>query len=47
MRSEHHNVLTNPMSYNMQNPYILRQMGLDGKNQSYLASKGSQNLKIA
>lgn len=24
MRSKNHNILTNPMPYNIQNPYILR-----------------------
>ena len=48
MRSENHNVFTNPMPFNMQNPYILRDMGVHvPKNPSYLASKGSQNIKMA
>lgn len=45
-RPEYHNILTNPMPYNIQNPYILRQMGVQ-KNPSYLALKGSQNLKLS
>jgi hypothetical protein len=34
------------MPYNIQNPYILKEMGVP-KNQSYLATKGSQNLKFS
>lgn len=37
-----HNILTNPLPFNIQNPYILKEMGV-----SYLAMKGSQNLKLA
>lgn len=36
---DYHNPLINPMPYNIQNPYILKQM----TKQSYLASRGSQN----
>lgn len=43
MRPEYHNILTNPMPYNIQNPYILKEM----KNPSYLAMKGSQNLNMS
>ena len=45
-RPENHNILTNPMPFNIQNPYILKQMGIQ-KNPSYLAMKGSQNLKMS
>lgn len=46
MRPEFHNVLTNPLPYNIQNPYILKEMiGLKNPS-SYLAMKGSQNLKL-
>jgi hypothetical protein len=37
-----HNILTNPLPFNIQNPYILKEMGV-----SYLAMKGSQNLKLS
>ena len=46
MRPEFHNVLTNPIPYNIQNPYILKEMGGQKNPSSYLATKGSQNLKI-
>jgi hypothetical protein len=42
LRPEYHNILTNPMPYNIQNPYLLKEMG---KNPSYLAMKGSQHLQ--
>lgn len=45
-RPQFHNVLTNPIPYNIQNPYILKEMGAP-RNPSYLAIKGSQNLKIS
>jgi hypothetical protein len=45
MRSEGHNILTNPLPFNVQNPYILKDMGL--KNASYLANKGSQNIRMS
>ena len=35
-----HNALINPVPYNIQNPYILREMN----RQSYLASLGNQNM---
>lgn len=41
-----HNILTNPLPYNIQNPYILKEMGIP-KNQSYLAMKGIENLKLS
>jgi hypothetical protein len=34
------------MPYNIQNPYILKEMRVP-KSQSYLAMKGSQNLKLS
>lgn len=36
---DYHNPLINPMPYNIQNPYILKEMN----KQSYLASRGSHN----
>ena len=39
--NEHHNALINPLPYNIQNPYILREMN----KQSYLASRGNQNFE--
>ena len=47
--SNKHNPLCNPMPYNVQNPYILKQMernnsGLLRNNGSYLANIGSNNL---
>ena len=39
MQSDQHNALINPLPYNIQNPYILREMN----QQSYLANRGSQN----
>lgn len=44
---DRHNPLKNPLPYNIQNPYILRQMNSSyayGKNQSYLASIANGNL---
>lgn len=38
--SDYHNTLTNPMPYNIQNPYILREMN----RQVYVADRGNQNL---
>ena len=46
MRPEFHNVLTNPLPYNIQNPYILKEMTGLRNPSSYLAMKGSQNLKL-
>ena len=46
MRPEFHNVLTNPLPYNIQNPYILKEMTGLKTPSSYLAMKGSQNLKL-
>ena len=46
IRPDFHNPLTNPIPYNIQNPYILKEMGAP-KNPSYLAMKGSQNLKLS
>ena len=37
---DQHNALINPLPYNIQNPYILREMN---RQQSYLANRGSQN----
>lgn len=37
--SDQHNTLINPLPYNIQNPYILKEMN----RQSYLASRGNQN----
>lgn len=37
--SDQHNALINPLPFNIQNPYILREMN----RQSYLASRGNQN----
>ena len=34
-----HNTIINPMSYNIQNPYILKEM----KDQSHLANLGNKN----
>ena len=39
LHSDQHNALINPLPYNIQNPYILREMN----HQSYLASRASQN----
>ena len=38
--NEQHNAIINPLPYNIQNPYILREMN----RQSYLASIGNQNV---
>lgn len=38
--SEQHNAIINPLPYNIQNPYIIREMN----RQSYLASIGNQNV---
>lgn len=37
--NDQHNTLINPLPYNIQNPYILKEMN----RQSYLASRGNQN----
>lgn len=39
--NDQHNALINPLPYNIQNPYILREMN----RQSYLASRGNQNVQ--
>lgn len=39
IQSDHHNPLVNPLPYNIQNPYILREMN----RQSYLATRANQN----
>lgn len=44
-RHDFHNVLTNPIPYNIQNPYILKEMSVAKNPSSYLAMKGSQNIK--
>lgn len=36
----HHNAIINPMPYNIQNPYILREMG----RQNYLGQRANQNI---
>lgn len=41
--TDQHNTLINPLPYNIQNPYILREMN----KQSYLASRGHQNFANA
>lgn len=38
--NDQHNALINPLPYNIQNPYILREMN----RQSYLANIGNQNV---
>lgn len=38
--NDQHNAIINPLPYNIQNPYILRQMN----KQSYLATIGNQNI---
>lgn len=37
--SDQHNTLINPLPYNIQNPYIIKEMN----RQSYLANRGNQN----
>lgn len=39
LASDQHHALINPLPYNIQNPYILRQMN----EQSYLANRASHN----
>ena len=41
-----HNPMVNPIPYNIQNPYILKEMTGLKTPSSYLAMKGSQNLKL-
>lgn len=43
--SEYHNILTNPLPFNIQNPYILKEMTISKNQSSYLAQKGIQNLQ--
>jgi hypothetical protein len=42
---EFHNIITNPLPYNIQNPYLLKEMAMP-KNHSYLAMKGEGNLRL-
>lgn len=42
MPENHHHALINPLPYNIQNPYILREMN----KQTYLATRGTQNLAV-
>lgn len=40
MAQSYHHALINPLPYNIQNPYILKEMN----KQTYLATRGTQNL---